>query len=568
VTRLQQGDAVGADRLIDQALALAPTNATLLGIKGMALHGRGRHEAAVQYITRALAINPADSRLHNFHGQVLADRPINANRVAAERAFAKAASLDPSFVEAWCNLGALQMLMDKPHEAVHSYAEALRLAPKDSDVRINLAKAHYLNRELEQAAGLLGQIEARGSEQVRLTLMRSLITRAQGQADAAEALIQQALTETTDSAVLGPLLLDLGQTEMKAGNMAEAERWLRQAISTDPIDAAPYLDLAAAHKFNPDDAGLIRRMEQFLTEDAALQRRMGFALGKIYSDLADYDRSFARYKAANDSVRKQVSFNPVTLQDQASKLIECYSAERLDGLAAGSDSNLPILIVGTPRSGTTLTEQIISSHSQVAGAGEMDFWGRLGPTTMESYDPELARQLAAGYLALMRQHSDSAAHIIDKQPLNFLNIGAIHAVFPNARIVHCRRHPIDACLSIYFQDFDDSQAYKWDLDGLVVFYEQYQRLMAHWRAVLPPGTLYDLQYEALVDDVEGESKKLMTFLGLDWEPGQLDFHKQERTVFTPSKWQVRQPIYKTSKDRWRRYEKHLGPLLDLLKYAQ
>jgi hypothetical protein len=269
--------------------------------------------------------------------------------------------------------------------------------------------------------------------------------------------------------------------------------------------------------------------------------------------------------------RRIVRFDANEYVASIDRLIELFSTEQLPSMPAGSASDVPIIIVGTPRSGTTLTESIISSHTQVAGAGEMVFWGDSMPQVMEgfpdSYTPSLASRLASEYLQFMRLHSQTAQRITDKMPGNYMCLGLIHAVFPKAKIIHCKRHPIDACLSIYFQNFNVSQTYKYDLQSLALWYEQYQRLMAHWRSVLPPETLFDLQYEALVEDVEGESRRMMGFLGLDWEPGQLDFQKQERAVLTPSKWQVRQPIYKTSVERWRHYEKHLGPLLPLLKYA-
>jgi len=252
-------------------------------------------------------------------------------------------------------------------------------------------------------------------------------------------------------------------------------------------------------------------------------------------------------------------------------MMTAFSKQAVASLPAGNDSDLPVLIVGLPRSGTTLTEQIVSSHSQVAGAGEMDFWPRLAPQVLRNFPagctPAIFSQLAEGYWGLLRQESPTALRVTDKMPGNFNYLGLIHAVFPKARIIHVRRHPIDTCLSIYFQQFKDSHAYKWDLESLASYYEQYHCLMAHWRSVLPAGSIFELKYEELVEDTEGVSKRLMDFIGLDWEPGQLEFHMQDRAVFTASKWQAKQPIYKTSKERWRQYEKHLGPLLRLQEYA-
>ncbi|MDD5366707.1 MAG: sulfotransferase [Gallionellaceae bacterium] len=568
VSAYEQGEMANAGRMIDQALALAPTDPAILGIKGMVLFRLGRLDEAARHIERAIAGSPKDSRLHNFHGQVLREHANSAQKLEAERAFGRAVSLDPGFVEAWYNLGRLQLSINNPHEAIQSFRHALRYAPKDGELHFLLAKAHYLARELTAAAAAIEQAATCGIDPIKAMLWRSMILRATGATVEADAIEHRALAMAPPEAGSYPLMLDLSQNEMNAGNLAESERWLLQALDLNQDDLAAYFGLAMVHKFDKGDLTRIKRMERFLAEDQNVdRRRLQFVLGKVYSDLGEHDRSFEHYKAGNDLMRARVPFDAAAWAGRFDSIIAQSPAERLAALAPGSDSSLPILIVGTPRSGTTLAEQIISSHSWVAGAGEMDFWGRIGPGLMASYNPNQASQIAEHYLAHLLRHAGSAQHVTDKQPLNYEELGVFHAVFPNARIVHCRRHPIDACLSIYFQDFDDTQAYKCDQEGLVAFYEQYQRLMAHWRAVLPPGTMYELQYEALVDDLEGETKKLMDFLGLDWEPQQAEFYKQDRSVFTPSKWQVRQPIYKTSKERWRRYEKHLGPLLELMKYA-
>lgn len=568
IAAFEAGDMHQADRLVDQALARAPGDPGLLGIKGMVSFRLGKLDDGCRQIERALAGNPRDSRLHNFHGQILAEYGNNPSRIEAERAFGTAVSLDPGFVEAWYNLGRVQLTLSKPHEAILSFTQAERHAPNDPGLQFHLAKARYLMRESAAAAAAIEKARASGFDPTLAKLWLAQIRHAQGHTEDAERLAREVLADVAAGPDLYPLLTDLGQSAMSAGDMAMAERWLRQAIELVPENPSAYLALATAHKFADADLDLLARIEAFLpASQGILKRRLEFSLGKAYTDLGRHDEAFVHFKAGNDLMRRAVPFDAHALVAKVDAIIARSTSDRLAGFAPGSDSDLPILIVGTPRSGTTLTEQIISSHSQVAGAGEMEFWGRIAPGLMSAYSPEQAKLYAQHYLAQLRRHSDTALRVTDKQPLNYEHLDVIHAVFPNAKIVHCRRHPIDACLSIYFQNFDDSQAYKCDQEGLVAYYEQYQRLMTHWRSVLPAGVMYELQYEALVDDFEAEARKLMAFLGLEWEAGQADFHKQDRTVFTPSMWQVRQPIYRTSKERWRRYEKHLGPLLELLKYA-
>ncbi|WP_165873452.1 sulfotransferase [Parasulfuritortus cantonensis] len=560
----EQGDLTRAERLIGQALTLAPNDPGLLGIKGMTLFRLGRLDAANACISRAIEINPKDSRLWNFRGQVQARLRRNEGYVEAERAFGHAVELDPSFAEAWHNLGQVQLSTAKPYEAIESFRQALRRAPDERDSYVHLALAHYLMHELPDARAAIERAVALGLDATQAALLQALLLRAEGRIAEADALRARTTVADTPGPGHVGLLREIGQIELLAGNMAEAVYWLKQAQAAAPDDEMIYYHLSSACKFSATERDLVANMERLagVAKEPA-RHRLEFALGKAYADLGEHNRAFQHYKTGNDLVRATVPFDATAFRAETEAII---ARRRGHDTAPGSDSPLPVLIVGTPRSGTSLVEQIISSHSQAAGAGELDFWGRIAGTP-DGYSQAQRQRLAEDYLAILRRHAPGALRITDKQPLNYQCLDTILSVFPNARIVHCQRHPIDACLSIYFQLFDRSQAYKWDEAGLVVFYEAYQRLMAHWRAVLPPENLYELRYEKLVDDLEGESRRLMTFLGLAWEPGQLEFYKQTRSVFTPSKWQVRQPIYTTSKARWRRYEKHLGPLLELLRYA-
>jgi hypothetical protein len=223
-----------------------------------------------------------------------------------------------------------------------------------------------------------------------------------------------------------------------------------------------------------------------------------------------------------------------------------------------------VLIVGMPRSGTTLAEQILASHPQVQGAGELPFWnaaaGRwIAPPSGES----TLRQFAEDYLAVLDEASPDAPRVVDKMPANFMFLGLIHAALPRARIIHLTRNPIDTCLSIYFQNFGTVHAYANDLDDLAHYYGQYLRVMDHWRRVLPTGVLLDVPYEALVENPEHWSRAMIEHIALPWHARCLEFHATARMVSTFSKWQVRQPIHRASVARWRHYEKFLGPLWSL-----
>jgi Tfp pilus assembly protein PilF len=565
IQAMQSGNVAKAERLLVQAHKIAPRNATVFGLRGMLAFQQGHAEEALPLLRQAVEINPKDSRLQNFLGQVLF---ASEEKLGAERAFARAVSLDFGFVEAWVNLGLVQLEMHKPDEAMHSFENAIKHAPNDGELHLHFAKACFLARQVARSEQSIQYALDLGFDRMRCQLWFCLVWRDQGKIEESVELVNRILAECEIPDKVFVVLLDFAQMETLVGNQTAAEYWIECARALNPEALGPYLTLANAKKFTEADRFLVEKMESLLPGCPEKSKRvLEFALGKIWVDLGDHDLAFKHYHSANAIVRRSVPFDADDYIREIDQIIAYFSLENLAAMASGNDSNIPIMIVGTPRSGTTLTEQIVSSHSQVGGAGEMDFWTRLGANLMADYSEPRVKLAARGYLDLMRQHAPTASRITDKMPGNYKYVGLIHAVFPNAKIIHTKRHPIDACLSIYFQNFNDAHTYKWDLESLVVFYEQYLRLMAHWRAVLPPGVMYESQYEELVEDVEGESQKLMSFLGLEWEAGQLDFYKQDRAVFTASKWQARQPVYKTSKERWRRYEKHLGPLMSLLKYA-
>jgi hypothetical protein len=241
---------------------------------------------------------------------------------------------------------------------------------------------------------------------------------------------------------------------------------------------------------------------------------------------------------------------------------------RAAGAAIASER--PVFVVGMPRSGTSLAEQMLASHPAVFGAGELPFWSNVSAHLESS---TAGGDAGAGgaiggcgrdYLRLLDDLSPGAMRVVDKMPSNFLSLGLIHAALPNARIIHMRRNPIDTCLSIYFQNFDVAHSYASDLEDLAHYYTEYLRLMKHWGSLLPKQALMDVPYEGLVDDPEAWSRGMIEFIGLPWDSSCLDFHRTDRAVVTRSRWQVRQAISKSSVQRWHHYERFVGPLLKLL----
>jgi hypothetical protein len=295
--------------------------------------------------------------------------------------------------------------------------------------------------------------------------------------------------------------------------------------------------------------------------------RLHFAAGKILDSLKRHNEAIEEFKLGKEV--KGHDFDVDTYRRWVDATINMFSAEFIkEHAGVGDPSEVPVFIVGMPRSGTTLTEQICASHPDVYGAGELIDMKRLtrsiGSTNVSLFralDPENLPKVGAQYLSRLRLHSPDALRIVDKMPHNFELLGFVALLFPNARIIHCRRDAIDTCLSCFMTDFNEWHAYSADLHKLGLYYREYDRLMRHWNTVLP-GRVYESRYEDLIAEPETEFRKLIEHLGLPWDDACLQFYNQNRTVNTPSQLQVRQPIYKSSVKRWKNYEGSIQPLID------
>ena len=366
----------------------------------------------------------------------------------------------------------------------------------------------------------------------------------------------------------------LGELRADRGRFAEAEELFQRAIAIQPDFAAAYFGIATH-----------RKMTQATTRPGSRARKpccpghcrwhrtsactMRWASTSTTS--GDYDRAFEHYRQANElSKRYESTYEPAQLTERVDQIIRSCDAAFLQRFAAqGSGSELPVFIVGMPRSGTSLTEQILASHPAVVGAGELPFWNGAFTAYRKAeikgpIDANLIPGMAADYLERLAAECDGGARVVDKMPANFLYAGLLHAAFPRARIIHMQRHPLDTCLSIYFQNFFNMGPYANDLEDLAHYYGEYLRVMNHWRALLPATALLEIPYEALIEDQEGWSRRMVEFIGLPWDPKCLDFHQTDRVVITASKWQVRQKIHAASAGRWRNYEKYVAPLREAL----
>ncbi|HHJ16545.1 MAG TPA: sulfotransferase, partial [Gammaproteobacteria bacterium] len=371
--------------------------------------------------------------------------------------------------------------------------------------------------------------------------------------------------------------------EQHIGEVEKAYQRLQPLIAAgaDSVNLAVAYGDVCRSMDRPGDA--IAALEDRLARSGGLsvtgRKNLHFCLGNLYDRSGDYDKAFEHYRTGNDL--RKVDWDPRANSAQVDAIIRAFSREYLvTAPEAGTRSEKPVFVLGMPRSGTSLVEQILASHPAVHGAGELTDLPQLvqqlpallpTPAPYPGCAPLLNQKaldtLAGRYLERLDALAPDALRVVDKMPGNFSFLGLIELLFPDARVIHCVRDPVDTCLSCYFQDFSGSQFYSYDLGHLGAFYRDYARLMAHWKQVLRIPML-EVAYEELVADQEAVSRRMIEFCGLDWDERCLQFHENRRFVATSSYDQVRRPIYSSSVDRGRHYRPHLAPLIDALRAEQ
>lgn len=353
---------------------------------------------------------------------------------------------------------------------------------------------------------------------------------------------------------------DLGTALMALGRFDEAMAHFNRAIEVDPGHASAHYSRAEIRTFRADDEGLAALEALAARKDLPAEKALmfHFALAKALDDVGEYGRSFEHLRLGNALKRGLVSYDEPAALNSFREIAATFDRSIFESTdEEGDPSEVPIFVVGMPRSGSTLIEQILSSHPLIYGAGELDDF------RMVSSNPEAEslRAIARSYLDRLPIPPNGEIRIVDKQLSNFLLIGTIRLVFPNARIVHTIRDPLDTCLSCYSKVFATAHPFIYDLAELGRYYRCYTELMAHWRSALPPGSVLDVVYENVVDDLEGQARRLIEYCGVPWDERCLSFHTNKRTVSTSSLAQVRRPLFRSSLQRWRKYEAYLGPLL-------
>jgi tetratricopeptide (TPR) repeat protein len=553
-----------------RALEINPADAEAQIDLGNALLRLARPEEAAASYRRALAIKPDSADAHNNLGSVLRDLGKLEEAMAS---FRRALALEPDYAEVHNNLGNAFLDSGQIEDAAQSYRRAIDLKPDYAKAHSNLGSAYRELGLLEEAASSYRQALAYKPDAAEVLANLGAILRVQGRWDEAQASCSRAMDINPASP---KVLISLAELHADKGRFPEALDLYQRAIALEPNSPYALAGVARVRKMTAGDTAWIEQAERIATMPLLPRDEVNlrYAMGKYYDDVRNFEPAFCNYRRANEL--KKAARAP---HDRSAVSQAFESIRRIHGLEwvnqarpLANPSPRPIFIVGMPRSGTSLAEQILASHPAVFGGGELRFWidaqARIGSLDIQAdgVDPFLV-QLADDYLRLLAELSADAARVVDKLPGNFLRVGLIRAVFPNARIIHMRRSPIDTCLSIYFNDFQRVHTYTNDLEDLAHYYREYLRLMDHWRTILPPDALLDVPYEGLVAEQEMWSRKMIDFIGLPWDAACIDFHETARSVNTFSRWQVRQKITKTSVERWRNYAQFLGPLLPLNESA-
>ncbi len=369
----------------------------------------------------------------------------------------------------------------------------------------------------------------------------------------------------------------LGQVQKQLGAFANSREAFTRAVALAPDNPSLHTALAESAPFVDGDARLAALEALVRNEDRFPDRQkaeLHFALFKAYDELKRPDEAFAHLEKANRLTRALLPYDEAEVYDFFRQLKETYTREAVAAFAgAGHPTTLPVFVVGMPRSGTTLVEQILASHPDVFGAGELlfvqdlilgGFAGSKYPTDLKTLGAEGLKRFGGYYAVRLAGLAPKAERIVDKLPANFRQFGLLHLALPRAQIIHVRRDPRDTCFSCYSKLFASGLNYTYDLGELGRYYRAYETLMAHWRAVLPPGAMLEVQYETLVENFETEARRLIDFCGLEWDERCLKFYETKRAVRTLSEFQVRRPLFKSSIGRWKPYERWLKPLFEAL----
>lgn len=565
-------EAVGHYR---EALAARPEDPDVQAKLGIALQMIERHEESIPVYRKAIALRPDFPAARNNLGTALGRAGKFEEAIESFRA---AAASDPDFADPWANLAAVLRRCGRFDEAVGAYRKWLTLQPE-------VAPAHDALGLTLQALGRYAEALVAHQAALAIAPDSAAAYHNLGNAlfnlnrhDEAVACYQRSIALKPDYALA---YANMGLTLDQLGRRAEALVAFEKAIELTPEIVEFHYKMMDAKRFTAGDpqlATLERLAENLDTRPGDDQVKLHFVLAKAYDDLGERQRAFDQLRRGNALMQQKLGYQLAATRQHFQRIRDVFTpALMLEKAGLGHPSQCPVFIIGMPRSGTTLVEQILASHPRVFAGGELsnfadvlaaakDRDGR--PLTYPDFVPGADRrrlfELGAAYVAGLPLPLPLPDRLIDKMPGNFTYAGLIHLVLPQTRIVHLRRDPLDTCYSCFSKLFLYNHEYSYSLEDLGGYYREYERLMAHWRAVLPPEVMLEVQYEELVADFEPQARRLVKHCGLEWDDRCLAFHEAARTIRTPSASQVRRPLYSSSIGRWRSYQEWLGPLIAAL----
>jgi tetratricopeptide (TPR) repeat protein len=539
-----RGAAADAVAWFRKAVALRPDFAAAQANLGLLLIALQRHAEAEPPLRIAVALMPRDAALRNALGVAQEALQRHAD---AEQTYRVALELQPGLAEAHANLGNCLRRQGQVFEAEAHLVRAIELQPGFAVAHFNLG---VLLQDREQH-------------------------------DRAIAEYRQALIQRPHYV---EALNNLGSSLRSQGFVDEARAAFERILELRPLQIEAHCNLAQFKTYSPGDP----HIEQMLSQSHRLpalpaegQVRYWFTVGKMLEDVGRHDESFAAYARGNRAKHETIRWDEAAHRELQRRIAATFTREKLATAAAAvpADGPTPIFIVGMPRSGTSLLEQVLATLPRVHGAGELTWLpellheaGAAGPggeadfpETLADRSPEEYVRIGRRYIDRLRELAPDSTHVVDKLPDNFQHLGLIHLMFPAARIVHSMRDPMDSCFSCFSRLFiGNNLGYTYDLGAVARYWVGYHESMRHWREVLPAGRMLDVSYESMVDDFENQARRLVEYLGLPWDERCLGFHQNRRIVRTASVAQVRRPIYRTSVARWKPYERHLGPLLEVV----
>ncbi len=484
-------------------------------------------------------------------------------------ALQRAVASNPRYTDAYFRLGIALEKMGNIGEAIVAYDRATELRPSLTESWFRAGALVYTLGHRDEAIGCFRRAAATGGTTTfgRLGKARALLT--EDRNPEAEQMLRQTVARDPKNAMAHDLL---GNLLAEFGRFDEARECFQRAIAIAPLLAGSYYDIVRCRPVTSDDDGLLQRMQAALATpglEAAQRLRLHLAIGKAAEDLGDYALAMQHFDAGDAVRRGFVVFDSAAFSIEIARLIARFTPALIaQASELGRSDATPVLIIGMPRSGTTLVEQIVSSHPEAGACGELHFWNQHGAAWHRSgaggIETVFLAKAAADYLDLLHAIAPKAARVTDKMPFNFLWAGLIHMAFPDATIIHCRRAAVDTALSIHQTHFHPGLAFPTGGPELVAYFRNYQRITDHWRSVLPADRFIEVDYEELTRAPEPVIRRMIAACGLAWHDACLRPECNPRAVNTPSKWQARQPIFHTSVGRWQRYEPWLGPLRALV----